>query len=234
MDNNSEVFQIRQALLQAAMEDYEEALINTPSTPAHSPAYRRWEKRLLRNPTALLHRQSRSSWAKPLRIAACLLLVLSITFGVTLSISPQARAAISRWFVQLFDSHISYNFQGEPTTQPVNWTASYLPEGYKQTEYIDLINMISIIYSNGDPETEIELSFQRLQDGCGECLDNEWHTIQDISIHGMPGQLFTSTRENGINMLLWFNLEKEYSLLLLARLDCDTLIKIAEGVTYNE
>lgn len=234
MDNNSEVFQIRQALLQAAMEDYEEALINTPSTPAHSPAYRRWEKRLLRNPTALLHRQSRAPWAKALRMAACLLLAVCLSFVTVLATSAQAREWVARWIVRESATHNSYDFQGPaPADQMATWAPTYLPEGYTQTRYNDLENLVDIFYGTDNPDLQIHFSYQRLASGRGERLDNEHYTISDIFINGIYGQLYTAS-DNYPNMIVWFDESAGYSFFLAARLPVDELVKIAECVQNTE
>lgn len=227
-----ELQRIRRALLDAAAVDYHQALAAAPADVPPSRAYRRWRRRLLRNPQGLLRQQARPPWARALRGVACAVLALSLTFGAVMMVSPEARAAVSRWFVVHFSDHVSYQFSGEMPVQSIGrWAPTYLPDGYVQTEYIDLTNLVSILYSNGDPEMDIEFSYQLLTDGGGENLDNEWHEISSLSIHGMPASLFTATEENGLHMLLWFDEANEHSFLLLSRIDSDILIRMAESVT---
>lgn len=234
MNNIPEAFQIRQALLQAALEDYQNALISAPSAPAHSPAYCRWEKRLLRNPTALLHRQSRAPWAKPLRIAACLLLAVCLSFVTVLATSAQAREWVARWIVRENDTHISYDFQGPaPADQMAAWAPTYLPEGYTQTRYNDLENLVDIFYGTDNPEMWIEFSYLSLSEGSGFDLDNENHTISDIFINDIYGQLYTSTGDS-LNMVTWFDETTGYAFLLSSRLPVDEMVKIAKSVQTVE
>ena len=126
---------------------------------------------------------------------------------------------------------MTYRFRGEdlPTEALRDWAPTYLPDGYVQTDFIDLPGVVSILYNNDDPEMEIELSYQLLTEGSGENLDNERHKITSVSIHGMPGYLHTAT-DGSQNMLVWMDEKNHHGFLLMPRVDCDTLIRIAESV----
>lgn len=222
---------IRQALLDAAEEDLREALDRTPDAPAFSADYRAWETTFLRDPVKTARRSLRPRWQAVLRSAACFLLIASMSLGALMSLSPQARAWVKAWFTEQHEDHVAYRFQGEvlPTEALRDWTPTYLPDGYEQTNYIDLENIVSILYNNDDPAMEIEFSYQLLAEGGGEGLDNERHEIAPISIHDMPGYLHTATDESQ-NMLVWFDEANQHSFLLMSRVDSDTLIRIAESV----
>ena len=51
--NTNELHKIRRALLQAAKEDYLEALKDAPEAPPFSKNHRRWERRFLKDPFSL-------------------------------------------------------------------------------------------------------------------------------------------------------------------------------------
>ena len=89
---------IRHLLLQAEAEEYREVLAKAPPAPRHSRAYRRWEKRFLRDPISVLEETDgsrRLSFPKPFRTAASLLLVLVCAFVLMLGMNPEARAAVA-------------------------------------------------------------------------------------------------------------------------------------------
>lgn len=222
---------IRQALLDAVEEEFCLALADTPEQTAFSARYLAWEKKFLRDPIGFSKRTIRPRWEAALRSAACFLLVVSVSLGVFLSFSPQARAWVVSWVTEQYEDHVTYRFQGEdlPTEALRDWAPTYLPDGYEQTDYIDLENIVSILYNNDDPKMEIELSYQLLTEGGGESLDNERHEITPVSIHGMSGYLHTAT-DDSQNMLVWFDEANHHAFLLMSRVDCDTLIRIAESV----
>ena len=89
---------IRHLLLQAEAEEYREVLSKAPPAPRHSRAYRRWEKRFLRDPFSILEETGgwrRVSFPKPFRAAASILLVIVCAFVLMLGMNPEARAAVA-------------------------------------------------------------------------------------------------------------------------------------------
>lgn len=220
---------IRQALLDAALADYGTA--DLPGAPSFSPKYLAWENKFLRNPIAFTQRALRPPWKTALRSAACFLLVVSLSFGSLMAFSPQARAWVTSWFTEWYEDHVTYRFTGEtlPTEALQDWTPGYLPEGYVQTDYIDLPGVVSILYNNDDPTMEIEFSYQLLTEGGGEHLDNERHTPSPATIRGVQGEFWEAT-DGSQNFLVWFDEESKHAFLLMSRQPCDVLIQIAESV----
>ena len=109
------------------------------------------------------------------------------------------------------------------------WEPSYLPEGYKQSACEDLLDEYYRVYSNGNSFYDIHFWSLKKAEGSGFSLDNEWHTIKDITINGLPGKRFDTT-DGDQNMVVWFDDETQYSFLLSGRVDTDVLIAIAESV----
>ncbi len=231
MSDPTEFWKIRNGLLQANFLDYQEALRTAPAAPGPSPAHRRWEKRFLRNPAAYCRRQNRPPRTKVLRAIACVLLALGLSCAALLTTSAQAREWVARWFIRESDTHTSYDFQGSvPAGEMATWAPTYLPKGYTETDYTDLGNIVDIRYNTTcDPEFWITFSYQRLAEGSGEDLDNEYHTISDIFINGVYGQLYTATNDSP-NMIVWFDEKNGYSFFLAARLPVEELTHIAESV----
>lgn len=234
MEPRSDLVQIRQALLEANFLDYQDVLTQAPAAPIPSNKHLRWEKRFLRNPTGFLRRQSRPPWVKVLQTAACILLALCLSFATLLATNAQAREWVERWVLRETSTHNSYDFHGPMSDEKLAlWGPSYLPPGYTMTEFIDMENMVAVFYDTADPNLWIQFSYQRLEEGGGEGLDNEHHTISQVFVHGMVGHLYTATNDSP-NMLLWFDEQNGYSFLLAARLPFDDLLRIAESVQKAE
>ena len=203
--NTNELRQIRRALLQAAKEDYLEALKDAPEAPPFSKNHRRWERRFLKDPFSL-RTPHRPLWQRGLRTAACFVFVTSVVFGSVMVGSPTARAAVIGWFTQSSTTHDSSVFYGtEEAGEMLSWRLTDLPEGYHQTEYIDLGIMVNILYNNDDPNMEIEFSYQ-----------------------------FYLATETGPNMLVWFDEKNVYAFLLIARQPEEVMIEMAESVEVAE
>ena len=89
MDNATEFYHIRNALLEAALADYQDAAALPPEAPAFSPRYRRWEKTFLRDPFASLHR-GRLGRKRALRLALCAAILLAVSVGTVWMAGPEA------------------------------------------------------------------------------------------------------------------------------------------------
>ena len=87
--NANELRQLRRALLQAAKEDYLEALKDAPEPPPFSRSHRRWERRFLKDPFSLLTPQ-RPLWQRGLRT------VPASFWSLLLSSVPSWSAALRR------------------------------------------------------------------------------------------------------------------------------------------
>ena len=85
---------IRRALLSATEEEYQEALRAVPEAPVHTRAYRRWAKRLLRDPFGSAQKTVPDRH-KILRAASCIVLVFACSFVLSFFMSPNARAALA-------------------------------------------------------------------------------------------------------------------------------------------
>lgn len=90
----TETQRIRRALLAAAEEEYREALRAVPEAPAHSRAYRRWAKRLLRDPFGEV-RKTRRERPKAWRTVSCAALVVVCSLALSVLMSPTARSALA-------------------------------------------------------------------------------------------------------------------------------------------
>lgn len=230
MTNDSLDWMIRQALLAAAEADCQQVMAQTTEELSPSPAYQRWTQHFLKNPLAELRRTRRPVWQNVARTAACFLLAGSLSFATVMAVSPSAREQVVRWFTYHFSDHVSYTFSGQDSSDALrNWVPTYLPDGYVQTDFIDLENQIAIYYNADDPDMRLKFNYMLLSEGGGFDLDNEHHTISNVTINGLSGQLLTAT-DNVPNMLVWFDEVNNYAFLLMSRLNCDTLIRIAENV----
>ena len=89
VDNATEFYHIRNALLEAALADYQDAAALPPEEPAFSPRYRRWEKTFLRDPFASLHR-GRLGRKRALRLALCAAILLAVSVGTVWMAGPEA------------------------------------------------------------------------------------------------------------------------------------------------
>lgn len=228
-----ELQRIRRALLDAAAADYHQALAAAPADVPPSRAYRRWRRRLLRNPQGLLRQQARPPWARALRGVACAVLALSLTFGAVMMVSPEARAAVSRWFFREEDTYTAYQFHGDISQDPMPlWVPTNLPEGYALLHREDFGTWVEMVYADEHTGQTLQFRYQRLSTGGGWSLTTRNTTRTEVSLHGLPGHLYTA-QEGALHTLVWFDEEKGYTFLLSAQLPVEELLAVGEGVTMR-
>ena len=224
-ESAEELQRIRRALLDAAAADYPQALAAAPADVPPSRAYRRWRRRLLRNPQGLLRKQARPPWARALRGVACAVLALSLTFGAVMMVSPEARAA---------DTYTAYQFHGNISQDPMpRWVPTNLPEGYTLLHREDFGTWVEMVYADEHAGQTLQFRYQRLSTGGGWSLTNRNTTRTEVSVRGLPGHLYTA-QEGSSHTLVWFDQESGYSFLLSAQLPVEELLAVGEGVTQKE
>lgn len=225
---------IRQALLDAAEEDLRQALAGPPAQPAFSARYLAWEKKFLRDPIGFSKRTMRPRWQAALRSVACFFLVMSVSLGALISFSPQARAWVMQWVAEWYEDHVTYRFEGDPIPSKLkrDWVPTYLPDGYTEVDRTCLTESVIITYRNEETAQEIEFSYEPIMEGMGFNVDSEDRSISDITIQNMSGQLLQSLLPTKPHILVWFNNECHYGFCLISYEPCDTLIQVAESVSF--
>lgn len=225
MEEHEELAQIRQALLQANLLDYEEALTKAEEPPPPTAAHRRWEARFLRRPAA------RRNWRRGLQIAACAALTVVLTGIVFLDANAAAGQWMTRWITGGGEARTTEKLRGEAAAgQPQVWAPVHLPEGYEETDRLDQGNQRHLRYCGEDPGLWIEFSYQQGTDsGMGE-LEQERTTSSSVYINGHQGRFYPADRKDP-NLLLWSDTENDVSFFLASWLPADTLIEIASSVT---
>jgi len=199
---------------------------------ALSRRYLRWERRFLSDPFGYARRRRRPVWQKVSYRAAMIILIVGLIFGA-LMFNPTVRAGVTQWFKKVFQTQNTYHFGGGADVQPTGkWQPAYLPEGYAEVEYVDLLNYFVIYYEDG-AGNEISLSYQPISEGNTFHIDNEGMDISAVAIAGNIGEAYQSTDAKRPNMVFWTDVGANTAFLLRSFEPCDTLIRIAESLVLT-
>lgn len=221
---------LRLALLEAARQDCPPP----DGTPISWGArYLRRRRKMLRDPGAYLRAASRPAWQKALRYAAAAILALGVLAGGVL-LNPEARAYVSRFFVQWFDTNVTFAMtdpEEEMALEEITpWKPAWLPEGYEEVRFADLIISYGYTFSNGDDRYDLYVDQSLASSGAGPSIDNEHSTLSHIFINGYEAILLTGNTENDFSYIFWVNDDANLAFTVSGRLDPDTLIKVAESI----
>ena len=178
----------------------------------------------------LLRRARHPVLTRILRSVACVALIAALSFATLMATNAQAREWVLRWVMEWHPTHVSFNaIESAESDELKHWEPSWLPEGYSRTGLDVEGGLVVAVYESEYNDLPIYLQYMPMQEDMGFNVDNEWHTITNITINNMPGQRFDSDRGE-TNMVLWFDNENQYSFLLSGHIDTETLIAVAESV----
>ncbi len=156
------------------------------------------------------------------KIASIALFVMGISFSILLQFHS-VRAACRDVIISIYEKYIRYDYNTQSTTTPI--TINYIPDSFELVNSISDDKKIQITYQN-DKNEQIKLTCYLKNRGVQ--MDNEHHTIIDIAINDTPAQFFQAKDSYANNYLIW-NANENY-FILSAKLDLDTMKKIAENI----
>lgn len=228
---------MRRALLDAAAQEAE-ALPQEP--PELSPRHGRSMRAMLRDPLAWARSRRRPALRTAARHAAArhaaaVLLVLVLSAAVLVTVSPQARADITRWVAEQTGNVLDFQFRGDSPAQPIpQYQITALPEGYVETERTDALDAGNVTYKNSDGDM-ILLDYAYMQDGAlHRIILNDTDTMSDIRVSGMPGKLIISTEEKSFDCILWIDAAQNLQFTITAVAEESVIIAMAESVSLYD
>lgn len=228
---------MRRALLDAAAQEAE-ALPQEP--PELSPRHGRSMRAMLRDPLAWARSRRRPALRTAARHAAArhaaaVLLVLVLSAAVLVTVSPRARADITRWVAEQTGNVLDFQFRGDSPAQPIpQYQITALPEGYVETERTDAFAAGNVTYKNSDGDM-ILLSYTYMHDGAlHRFILNDTDTMSDIRVSGMPGKLILSTEEKSFDCILWIDAAQNLQFTITAAAEESVIIAMAESVSLYD
>ena len=226
--NQSERFDalLRAALLEAQRLDWAGVLEGPLPEPAFSRRYLRRREALLQNPFPVL----RPLWQRALRAAVWMLVAAGIALG-GLWLNPSTRAWVERVVLHHRAEIDEYRFSGDPEDvgDLGNIRPGYVPDGFVETEALELMGNWYITYQN-EAGFYIDLYVIAATDGSSLLFDNEHSTRSDITVNGMRGQLYTATSPEFSNRLILSDENRHCVYSLSSTIGTDILIQMAESL----
>lgn len=183
-------------------------------------------------PLAWARSRRRPALRTAARHAAAVLLVLVLSAAVLVTVSPQARADITRWVAEQTGNVLDFQFRGDSPAQPIpQYQITALPEGYVETERTDSFGAGNVTYKNSDGDM-ILLSYSYMQDGASSSfILNDTDTMSDIRVSGMPGKLILSAEEKNFNRVLWIDAAQNLQFTISAAAEESVIIAMAESIS---
>jgi hypothetical protein len=222
---------LQDSLMQAALAEYRDEL--PVGQEAWTLPYRRDREQLRRDPKGWSKKKLRPLWRTVLQRAACFLLACLVGFSVVMATVPAARAAVLKWFRQVYADHITYVYTGEETETPVpHYKITSLPEGYREIQVLE--GDYTYITINSDENgRQLYLTVDKIEDSMTnniEITGEESH----VQINGNNGTIYISDSPDVGSTVVWTDEAQQLMFTLSGFFAEDELIELAESVQLAE
>lgn len=221
--------------LQAAARQTAEAMLSTlPSRQACAHAF---SETFLQKIEKLLHRSKRKKTLRAvMRYAAAFFLAVSVTFGVVMAFSPEARASLIQWTHEKYENSILYRFHNEPTKKPLPlYELAWIPEGMEQKQFHYNQFSYGVFYYNDETGQGFSLDYSYMDNGSYSMVTpEEGCTITHIEVNGCPADLYLMPNEQDGNVLVILDEEANIIFEIGGNIDRDSIINIAENIVLSK
>ena len=211
---------LRKAFTEAFEREVAEIEAQPSAAGALPEKYRRAERKYYNKKM----KQSSGTYAVLRKIAACILICLSVGFAALMAI-PTVRASVWDSVVNFYEKYIKFDFNvtagGEETIG--EYTLGYVPDGFVRTDAMETPLKNVYKYGNGQCIFNIEYYYP---EGNTIAYDDENGKIHIIEINGVDGYLIEYL--GGRYSLTWQNNKAVFT--IDGDLSVDEMIKIAEKI----
>ena len=225
---------IRRALLDSLRKDEEDREVEGISGFFPSNQHLRQMQAMLQNPLKWMRNRSKPVWKVIVQKVAVILLVATLGLGSVMVVSPTARAAVIRWVMELYETHIVYRYFGEQLAgQMQQYELTKLPEGYAETDRIETDLLGSVLYENGLGGI-ICFDYNYLDQGAVGIYDPDDSDVISIKVNGIDGLLFVPRDPGGMLTVTWIDERANVQFCIIATHNEKEILRIAENIRLKK
>ena len=142
--------------------------------------------------------------------------------------SVPARAAVERWIVEWYQTHIVYRYFGSGEGLP-RYELIGLPEGFAEIMRQEEAASVDILYGNENSGL-ISFSYQAMQQGGAAGFVLNGDDVSEVTIGRNQGMLFAPRDPEDLKTLTWIDEKAGVQFTIAADLEEPELIRLAEGL----
>ena len=193
-----------------------------------SRRHERQIRQMLKDPLHWAKSRNRATLQKTTQWVAVILLFVSLSFGFVMLFSAPARAAVERWIVEWYQTHIVYRYFGSSEGLP-RYELTGLPEGFAEIMRQEEAASVDILYGNENGGL-ISLSYQAMQQGGAVGFILNGDDVSEVTIGRNQGMLFIPRDPEDLKSLTWVDEKAGVQFTIAADLEEPELIRLAEGL----
>lgn len=217
-------------------------IINTPECLALPdepfPTSEKFERKMAKlraNPNRYLRKLKRAArplWRKVLSTAAAVLVVLSLSLGAVMAVSPTARAWVQKVVVQWLEEYVGFQFRGDGVYREGIWGFTWLPEGFHEVSATYWDGCGRVTYEN-QYNTKIFFDYRPVVDGNQLDIDREHSVHYEEIVSGKKATIFVANEEGKNTFLIWTDDDQTIAFRLMGDVDDTVLLNMAENAYLN-
>ena len=201
---------ISNLLLRQATEEYHEESMS--AIPTENEIDHVFSDRFEENMKSVIKKNNHPQLKHVLRMAASFVLVILITGGSVMALSPTARAAVMGWlFGRESDAYV-YRSTGTDTDEETitTYDLADIPEGYTLWQNMVMPNSSLVIYTEDETGRFLKV-FAAPNDGSGALyLIPEDATLIPIQLGDIQADYYQSNIESSGSTIVWTDPENDY------------------------
>lgn len=222
---------ITDEMLEQAAEEFANAI--DMSLPDPSECTHQFSHRFERKMQRLIRRVEHPVLYHTLRSAACIVLVMMVSFGSILTVSVEARAAVFGWIKQQYDNYYVYFFDGKANVEKnVRYSPGWMPEGCVFVTSYETAGGEVYIYTDA-ADTLIQFSYTYDPSKENLYVDGVDYHMEQVTVNNCKGEVYLSDDVNETNGIIWNDETNMVLFSISGNFEKETLIKIAEAIEKN-
>ena len=167
-----------------------------------------------------------------LRRVAAIFLATLVALSTWLAVDNRARAAVLRWFREIYETRIIYRFTGEGEAKVLpDFEVTWIPEGYEQSElYRNKYSCVVVYAPPGSPADGVGISYNLISEGLAVVIDEIDGDPIPVEINGVKAELYLGTEASPVNVLVWVREDLGVQIDITAKIDPEDMLHIANGL----
>ena len=222
---------MQRILNEAVKKDAAEVTADVTLQFCPSMKYQHSIREMLKNPVKWAKKKERPIWKAALQKVAVLLIVLSLSLGSLMGVSPTVRAAVIKWVTEVYENLIVYRYFGEDISGEMpEYGIEALPQGYTETIRDVFSATVSVVYESSEGGDMICLTYTSMQQGATNQFVPGDDDIIQVEVNGMRGTLFVPQDTQSAKVITWIDEDANIQFVINAFCDEKTMLDLAESV----
>ena len=225
---------ISNEFIRQATEEYHEESMS--AIPTENEIDHVFSNRFEKNMRSVIKKNNHPQLNRVLRMAASFALVVLISGGSVMALSPTARAAVIGWlFGREADAYV-YRSTGSDTNNDTITTYDFseIPEGYTLWKNILMPNSGVVIYSEDDTGRFLKIFFAPNEGSGALYLIPEDATLIPIQLGDISADFYLSNVETSSSTIVWTDPENDYLVNVDGFFSQDELMDLAMNLIKKE